>query len=273
MDRIEFLKMHGLGNDFVLIDARTAEVPLDRDAIRHIADRRFGVGCDQVLRLEPSLAGDVFMRIWNADGSEARACGNGARCVARHVMAGNRAGALAVETVGGVLRCRDTGAGVAVDMGRPGTGWREIPLAREADTLALDLGAGRRHAVGVNMGNPHVVLFVADLRAVDLPNEGRRLERHPMLPEGANVSFVTVESPTRLAARVWERGAGVTPACGSAACAVVVAAVRRGLAERRATVALPGGELDIAWREDGRVEMAGPAAFVFRGTLERPRAA
>ena len=269
MNGVAFVKMHGLGNDFVVIDARRRAAPLDGDAIRAIANRRRGVGCDQVVRLEPSEAADVFMRIWNSDGGEAEACGNAARCVARLAMDETGRDSVAVETVAGVLPGRAVADGlVRVDMGRPGLGWRDVPLASEADTLAVDLGpAAPAPAVCVGMGNPHATLFVDDCDAIDLAATGPALERSPMLPEGGNIGFCTVETPRRIRARVWERGAGATPACGSAACAIAVAAFRRGLAERVVTVALPGGELGLEWRDDGRVLMTGPATPVFTGTF------
>jgi len=266
MDGLDFLKMHGLGNDFVIVDARGRNVVLETAAIRRIADRHLGVGCDQVIRLEPSVRGDVFMRIWNPDGSEAEACGNATRCVARLLMDEGGCDTLTIETVAGLLPCRAAEGTVTVDMGPARTAWDEIPLVREADTLNLELGAAAP-AVAVSMGNPHAVLFVDDCEAIDLAVEGARLEHHPMFPARTNVSFVTVENRGRLRARVWERSAGATLACGSAACAIIVAAVRRGLTERNAEVALPGGSLAMSWREDGHVLMAGPTALAYRGTL------
>ena len=269
MNGIAFLKMHGLGNDVVIVDARAREVALTPDAIRRIADRRLGVGCDQLIRLEPSAEADVFMRIWNPDGSEAQACGNGTRCVASLVMGETGHDGARIETAAGLLACeRGADGRIAVDMGPARCGWAEIPLSREADTLALDLGPDApAPAACVNIGNPHAVLFVEDCDAIELATTGPKLERHPLFPERANVSFATVESRERIRLRVWERGAGATLACGSAACAAIVAAARRGLTGRKAVVALPGGELELAWREDGHVAMAGPIALSYRGTL------
>ncbi|MBC6439011.1 MAG: diaminopimelate epimerase [Rhodospirillales bacterium] len=269
MNGLAFLKMHGLGNDFVIVDARSRDIPLTPGAIRTIADRRLGVGCDQLVRIEPSAGGDVFMRIWNPDGSEAEACGNATRCVARLVMDETGRNAIDVETVAGVLPSQMNGTGmVDVDMGKARLGWREIPLATENDTLHVDLGPeAPEPAVCVNMGNPHAVLFVDDCDAVDLAVTGAALEHSAMLPERANISFCTVESPTRVRARVWERSAGATLACGSAACAIAVAGVRRGLTERAVTVTLPGGDLTMQWRDDGHVLMAGPATLAYEGTL------
>ena len=270
MNAIHFQKMHGLGNDFVIVDARAHAVDLTPDAIRRIADRHTGVGCDQFIRMEPSRKGDVFMRIWNPDGSQAQACGNATRCVARLLMDETGSDRVVVETVAGLLASNDLGDGVCVDMGEAKTGWRDIPLAHDIDTVAVDLGGcAPSNAVCVNMGNPHAVLFVEDCNALDLEQIGRTLEHHPMFPERANISLCTVETPERIRMRVWERGVGATLACGSAACAVVVAGVRRGLTERRIVAALPGGDLDMTWREDGHVLMAGPTAHAYDGTLSR----
>ncbi len=274
MDHTPFLKMHGLGNDFVIVDARTKDVALSCDDIRRIADRHRGVGCDQFIRLEPSQDGDVFMRIWNPDGSGAQSCGNATRCVARLVMDETGRNRVVVETVAGLLPSEAIAGGICVDMGGAGLDWNEIPLAREADTIKVDLGDDApATAVCVNMGNPHAVLFVDDCDAIDLAGTGSTLEHHPIFPERANISFCTVESRERIRTRVWERSAGATLACGSAACAVIVAAVRRELTGRHATVALPGGDLDMAWREDGHVLMTGPTAETFSGNLTCDRAA
>jgi len=269
MNGIAFLKMHGLGNDFVIIDARDHDIPLSPDAIRLIADRRLGVGCDQFIRMEPSQNGDVFMRIWNPDGSTAEACGNATRCVARLVMDETGGNKVDVETVAGILASRQNGSGhVTVDMGEAKLGWQEIPLAQDTDSVAVDLGPEAPvPAVCVNIGNPHAVLFVPDCDAINLAVTGAALENSAMLPERANISFCTVEAPNRIRARVWERSAGATLACGSAACAIAVTGVRSGLTERKVTVALPGGDLDLEWRDDGHVLMAGPTALAYAGTL------
>jgi diaminopimelate epimerase len=271
-----FVKMHGLGNDFVVVDARQAPFDLSDDRARRIADRREGVGCDQLVVIQPPSAGggaDVFMHLRNADGGEIGACGNATRCVAARIMAETGRDAVTVETNAGLLHARDAGAaGVAVDMGPPRLDWREIPLARAHDTLALDIpGAGDLPApVAVNMGNPHAVFFVADAEQVPLAEVGPRLEHDPLFPERANISFATLEGTDRLRLRVWERGAGITRACGTAACAATVAAIRRGAGARRMAVALDGGELAIEWREsDGHVIMAGPVAESFTGTMSR----
>ncbi|MBN35911.1 MAG: diaminopimelate epimerase [Rhodospirillaceae bacterium] len=275
MNGIAFLKMHGLGNDFVIVDARTRDIALTPDAIRTIADRRLGVGCDQFIRLEPSDRGDLFMRIWNPDGNEAEACGNATRCVARLAIDETGKNCIDIETVAGILPSIATDEGViAVDMGEPRLDWQSIPLASEQDTLSVDLGHDApAPAVCVNMGNPHAVLFVDDCYAVDLPVTGRALEHHPVFPERANISFCTVESRNRIRTRVWERSAGATLACGSAACAIAVAGVRRELTDCEVTVALPGGDLAMHLRDDNHIIMAGPTALAYSGTLDAGLAA
>jgi diaminopimelate epimerase len=267
-----FLKMHGLGNDFVVLDARRTPISVGAGLARAIADRRTGIGCDQVLVMEPprSAGADVFMRIRNAEGGEVEACGNGTRCVAARVMEESGRDRVVVETLAGLLEARRAPGGlVTVDMGEARTHWREIPLAREADTLHLPIGAGPLNdAVATNLGNPHATFFVPDVESVEIERWGPVLERDPIFPERANIGVVQVLSPTSLRFRVWERGAGVTRACGTGACAALVAAVRRGLAERRAEVILDGGRLEIEWRGDGRVMMTGPTAISFTGSFD-----
>jgi diaminopimelate epimerase len=269
---MDFIKMHGLGNDFVVLDARKQALTLDDGAVRAIADRHTGVGCDQLLILEraKTTGADVFLRIRNADGSEAEACGNGTRCIADLVMRESRKQAVVVETLAGLLEAQAAGPHrVSVDMGEPRLGWPEIPLARDCDTLNVPLTLGPLVVpVCTSMGNPHATLFVEDAEAIDLAALGPRLERDPLFPERANIGVVQVLSRTRLRFRVWERGAGITIACGSGACAALVAAARRGLSERKAEVILDGGTLEIEWRADGHVAMAGPVAVSFTGTLD-----
>ena len=272
MRDIPFIKMHGLGNDFVVIDARKRKLALGDAAVRAIADRHKGVGFDQLLVLEKAKTkgADVFMRILNADGSEAEACGNGTRCVAGLVMREKGKDAVTVETVAGLLAAESDGDGrVGVDMGTPRLAWREIPLARDCDTLNVPLTLGPLVVpVATSMGNPHATFFVDDAEAIDLASLGPKLEHDPIFPERANIGVVQVLSPERLRFRVWERGAGITIACGSGACAALVAASRRGLAKRKAEVVLDGGMLAIEWRGDGHVLMSGPVATSFRGTLD-----
>ncbi|WP_245924184.1 diaminopimelate epimerase [Niveispirillum cyanobacteriorum] len=264
--------MHGLGNDFVVIDARTRPVPLTAAHARAIGDRRRGVGFDQLILIEPpqDKVADIFMRILNPDGSEAGACGNATRCVASLVGKGLGRDELVIQTISGLLRCwlHEDGT-VTVDMGPARLDWQQIPVAEPCDTLHLPASAGPlSDGVGVNMGNPHAVHFVPDAEAVDLTQWGPQLERHPFFPDRANIEVVSVTGPASVRMRVWERGAGITDACGSGACAVGVAAIRRGLVQgRRVSVTLDGGVLNIEWRDDGHVLMTGPVATSFAGTL------
>jgi len=266
MSALPFRKMHGLGNDFVVLDARARAIPITTERARALSDRKRGIGCDQLISLEPSAKADAFMRIHNADGGEVEACGNATRCIARMLMAEHGRDRVVVETVVGLLDCRAAPNGeVSVDMGPARLDWREIPLAKAMDTLHLDLEGD---PVGVNVGNPHAVFFVPDAEAVDVATLGPKLEHHPLFPERINVEFATVLSPTRIRMRVWERGVGITRACGTGACATLVAAARRGLTGRKAVVVLDGGELTIEWREDGHVVMTGPVAESFRGEVD-----
>ncbi|HYE00844.1 MAG TPA: diaminopimelate epimerase [Alphaproteobacteria bacterium] len=267
---LPFVKMHGLGNDFVVLDGRHFPLSLTEETVRAVADRRTGVGCDQLIVMERrrDRRADVFMRIRNPDGSEAGACGNATRCVAALLMRESGRDSVVIETVAGLLPSEAAGDLVTVDMGPARLDWAEIPLAEPMDTLTLPVEAGPYGGpCAVSMGNPHVVFFVPDTAAVDLAALGPLVERHPLFPERTNVEFVTVESPHRLRMRVWERSAGITRACGSGACAVLVAAARRGLAARRAEVALDGGSLWLEWRDDGHVLMTGPVATSFNGVL------
>lgn len=270
---LPFIKMHGLGNDFVVIDATGGGVTLDNARRRALADRRRGIGCDQILVMEkPADAGaDVFMRIYNPDGSEAGACGNGTRCVAHLWMRRNKKESCVVQTIAGLLKCRMAGDLVTVDMGAPRLGWKDIPLAEERDTLHLGVGlmdGPLNDPVAVNVGNPHAVFFVDDVVAVDVEGLGPQVEHHVLFPQRTNVEFAEVQSPSKIRVRVWERGTGITQACGSGACATMVAAVRRGLTDRKAEIVLDGGSLFLEWRaEDDRILMTGPVAYVFEGVL------
>ena len=271
-----FRKMNGLGNDFVVLDSRARALALAPEIVRVIADRKEGIGCDQLIALEPSDKADVFMRIWNADGGEVEACGNAARCVAVVIATEQGRSQVSIETEDQVLGAAVGGDGnVTIDMGVPRLAWDEIPLAEPFhDTSRIELQAGPidapvLHSPGtVNVGNPHALFFVEDTEAIDLAGIGPMLECHPLFPERANISLVQVMSPDHLKVRTWERGAGLTRACGTAACASAVAAVRRDLAGRKVTVSLPGGDLVIEWREaDGHVLMTGPYELYFEGTL------
>lgn len=266
-----FLKMHGLGNDFVVFDARKRALALSPMQARAIADRRLGVGCDQVIVIRPGAGMDADMQIFNSDGGEVESCGNAARCVARLLMDESGKSEVRISTKGGPLVCTDAGGGnVTVDMGAPQFDWDKIPLSRAVDTnrFALDVEGREFAAAAVSVGNPHCVLFVDDAESGEVFRLGPVIERNDMFPNRVNAEFVTAISPTKLRMRVWERGAGVTLACGTGACAVAVAAARRGIAERKVDVVLDGGTLHIEWREsDDHILMTGPATLVFRGEL------
>ena len=262
---VPFRKMHGLGNDFVVLDARARPLPMSAARAAAIADRRRGIGCDQFIVLEPGTEGaDVFMRIRNPDGSEAGACGNATRCIASLVAAETAADRVVIRTVSGDLPAERMGDLWRVDMGPARLGWQDVPLARAMDTLHLPL----EDAAACSMGNPHATLFLPDLDAVPVETLGPRLEHDPLFPDRANIGFVQVLTPAHIRLTVWERGAGLTLACGSGACAALVNAARRGLTGRAATVTLPGGDLHIAWRPDGHVLMTGPVATAFTGALD-----
>jgi diaminopimelate epimerase len=268
-----FAKMHGCGNDFVVFDERSAALDLTAARAAAIADRRTGVGCDQFISIEPPPPGsnaDAFMRIRNPDGAEAGACGNATRCVAAMLARETGRQRQVIRTVAGNLDATVLPDGrVEVDMGPALLGWSEIPLARAMDTLHLDIAWGKiADPAAMSMGNPHATFFVDDPDALDVAALGADLERDKLFPERANIGFATVLAPDRIRLRVWERGAGLTLACGSGACAALVNAHRRGLTGRRATVEVDGGELAIAWRADGHVLMTGPVATAFTGEID-----
>ena len=267
-----FVKMHGLGNDFVVIDARGDGFPLDEARTHAIADRKTGIGCDQLILVErPRSAGaDVFMRIHNADGGEVEACGNATRCIATLVMQETGGDRVVVETAAGLLEARPAGGGrISVDMGKARLDWQDIPLAAAQDTLHVDLAVGPlADPVCTNIGNPHATFFVADAAGIDLAALGPQLEHDTLFPERTNVGIAQLLSPQRIRLRVWERGVGITRACGTGACAALVAASRRGLTGRTAEVILEGGPLEITWREDGHVLMTGPVATSFHGSFD-----
>jgi diaminopimelate epimerase len=275
---IPFRKMHGLGNDFVVLDARERLLPVTPALAAAVSDRHRGVGCDQFIVLEPAGAGaDVFMRIRNPDGSEAGACGNATRCIASLVADELGRDRVVVRTIAGDLPVerRPAKGGQDLwraDMGPARLGWRDVPLAREADTLHLPLALGPvADPAACSMGNPHATFFVDDLGAVPVAQIGPELERHPIFPDRANIGFAQVLAPDRIRLVMWERGAGMTLACGSGACATLVNAARRGLTGRSATIELPGGALGLEWREDGHVLMTGPVATAFTGELDLAR--
>ncbi|MBP8930455.1 MAG: diaminopimelate epimerase [Paracoccus sp.] len=259
---LPFMKMHGLGNDFVVIDARLTGALPDATTVTAIADRHRGVGFDQLAVILPGQNADARLVFFNADGSFSAACGNATRCVARHLMDETGAKSLRLATDHAVLLAEDAGNGLTrVNMGAPVLDWAKIPLAADLDTLHLPI-AGDPVATG--MGNPHMTFFVSDAAAVDLESFGPLHEHHPFYPQRTNVEVVEIVSSDEIILRIWERGTGITLASGSCSCAAVVAAARRGLTGRRVRVNVPGGQLEIDWREDG-VWMTGPTAHVFDG--------
>ncbi|MCA3453866.1 MAG: diaminopimelate epimerase [Rhodobacter sp.] len=261
---LPFMKMHGLGNDFVVIDSRGRGALTTAALARALGDRNRGVGFDQLAEIRDADDADFTLDFWNSDGTRAGACGNATRCVADHVMQATGQDSVSIKTARGILCARRRADGqVSVNMGQPQLDWAEVPLARPTDTLHLPLPGA---PVAVGMGNPHCVLFVADADAADVAGLGALLEHDPLFPEGTNVEFAALTAPDRLRMRVWERGAGITLACGSGACATAVAAHRRGLTGRRVLLDLDGGRLEIDWRDDG-VWMTGPTAHVFDGRL------
>jgi diaminopimelate epimerase len=271
-----FLKMHGLGNDFVILDGRSRALDLPLERRRGIADRRLGVGCDQLIVLEPPTDrdADIFMRIYNPDGSEAGACGNATRCVASLVMDERKTDQVTVQTISGLLESQKTGKGanglpvISVDMGLAKLDWREIPVAEACDTKHLPVGLGPlQDPVGTNVGNPHATFFVDNLVAIPIEELGPKLEHDRFFPERANIGVAQMVGENRLRLRVWERGTGLTLACGSGACAAAVAAARRGLSGRTVEVMVEHGTLTIEWLRDDHVMMTGGISLSYRGEL------
>ncbi len=266
-----FLKMHGLGNDFIVLDGRARTPKLTPDVARKLADRHTGIGCDQLIVIEPprSTDGDAFMRILNSDGGEVEACGNAVRCIGAIVMDERGRDTARIETLAGPVAISAGPNGITADMGPARLLWSEIPLVREMDTLSLAIEDGPlRHPVAVGMGNPHAVFFVDDVERVALAEIGPRIEHHPFYPKRTNVEIVELRGPKHLRVRVWERGAGITQACGTGACAALVGAHRRGLIGRAADIELDGGTLAVEWREDNHVLMTGPTAIAFTGDID-----
>ena len=273
---LHFRKMNGLGNDFVVFDARTAPIAMDEAKARAIADRATGIGCDQLIVLEPSTRADLTMRIWNNEGAEVESCGNATRCIADILFKEKNATRATIDTQGGFLVAEKGGELlVTVDMGAPRFGWQDIPLSEKfADTRYIELSVGPlekpliHSPAVVNVGNPHCIFWVNDLDVVDLSKVGPMLEHHPLFPKRANITLARVDAKDHAVIRVWERGAGLTKACGTAACAVMAAGYRLKKFNNKATITLPGGDLFMEIREsDGHVIMTGPVTYEFEGDL------
>ena len=262
-----FTKMHGLGNDFVVLDGRSGSLPAISPAIAAaLADRKQGIGCDQLIVLEKSETADFRMRIYNADGGEVEACGNASRAVA--LLHGSAA---TVETAGGAIALSPSpdGKGAVVDMGVPKFGWDDIPLDYAMDTAAMPVSWGNlENPIAVNVGNPHVVFFVRDVDTIDLETFGPQIEHDPLFPDRINVNVASISGRDAIHLRVWERGVGETRACGTGACATAIAAMQRGLVDRLTKVTLPGGTLQIEWDSQDHIQMSGPATTSFTGTFD-----
>ncbi|NMD06372.1 MAG: diaminopimelate epimerase [Phyllobacteriaceae bacterium] len=273
---IPFRKMNGLGNDFVVLDARVRPLAISEEQARAIADRKTGIGCDQLIVMEKSPRADVRMRIWNAEGGEVQSCGNASRCIADIVMAETGLGSTTIDTKGGFLTAQKAGdLLVKIDQGRPRFDWKDIPLSEAfPDTRHIELQVGPIdkplvHSPSVvNVGNPHCIFWVNDLEVVDLGKIGPMIEHHPLFPERTNVILAKLVARNHAMIKVWERGAGLTKACGTAACAVMAAGYRLKLIDRECRVTLPGGDLFMAINEDnGHVLMTGPLEYEFDGVL------
>lgn len=272
---IPFRKMNGIGNDFIIVDGRSEPRSFTPEQVNAWSNRQSGIGCDQFIVMENSDVADIRMRIYNAEGHEVESCGNASRCVADIVFKETGADGATIDTKGGFLVCSMADAGlVTVDMGVPKFDWQDIPLAEEFyDTRGIELQIGPIDAPilhtpsVVNVGNPHAIFWVDDLDVTDLSRTGPLLENHPIFPQRANISLAHVISPNHVEVKVWERGVGLTLACGTAACAVAVAAARTGRTGRNVTVTLPGGDLLIEWDERDHMLMTGPVTYDFEGEL------
>jgi diaminopimelate epimerase len=268
MKNTKFVKMHGCGNDFVIIDDRKDETHLSPENIRLISDRYLGIGCDQLIVIKPSSKADCLIKIYNADGSEAGACGNATRCVASIIMQENQQDSMSIETITRILPVRRAGDLFEVNMGMPRLNWQEIPVSREMDIENINMGLESLPVgIAVNMGNPHIVFFVKRVDYLDIVRLGPRIENDSLFPERVNVNFAEILDDQTIKLRVWERGTGETMACGSGACATFVAASRKGLIGKKAKTLLKGGELNVAWSEDNNILMIGPAVKVFEGSF------
>ena len=262
----QFDKMHGLGNDFVIFDARQQPLSVNEALARAIADRRTGIGCDQLILMEPSNAADLKMRIWNHDGGEVQSCGNASRCVVALT------GAKSIETGGGIVTGDSSGGRIEVALAEPKFAWDEVPITYPMDTSAVPMGWGPlEKPMALNVGNPHLVFFVPDVDAIDLVRLGPSIEHDPAFPERINVNIAQVLADGSLKLRTWERGAGMTLACGTGACATAVAAIKSRRVNSPVRVAMPGGELTVAWSPGKPVTMIGGATYVYRGEIDLDR--
>lgn len=263
MTKGQFHKMHGLGNDFVIVDSRADNVNINNIMAANIANRYSGIGCDQLIVLKPSSKADVRMQIFNADGGEVEACGNAARCVV--ALLGDNP---SIETAGGLIAGTASDGTATVNMGLPNFEWDQIPLAYAMDSLNMPVGwEDLNNPASLNVGNPHVIFFVDDADRIELDRLGPQIEVDPLFPERINVNVASL-TKTGLKLHVWERGVGLTKACGTGACATAVAAIKRGLVSSPVTVSLPGGDLSIRWEEGGPIMMSGPATYVFQGEVD-----
>ena len=264
-----FIKMHGLGNDFVVLDSTKYQYNINKASIQLISNRRFGVGCDQVIEMKHSDKEDIYMKIYNADGTEAEACGNAARCIAGLLFASSPKKAVSIETIAGVLKAESEENGlIKIDMGKPKFFWKDIPLSMNISEINFE-ELTLKNGLAINIGNPHIVFFVKDLDAVDINRIGPLIENNSLFPEKVNVEICQLENRKKIKVLVWERGAGNTLACGSGACAALVAAYKNSLSEPQAEIVLDGGSLNITWNigSDEHVIMSGPIAVSFLGDL------
>ena len=258
-----FHKMHGLGNDFVIFDARENSLAFDEVMAREISDRRTGVGCDQLILLEPSTVADVKMRIWNHDGGEVESCGNASRCVIALTHAKT------IETGGGIVTGGETGDQIEVSIGEPRFDWSDIPITYAMPTNPIPMAWGElQHPIALNVGNPHVVFFVEDIGAMELDELGPRIEHDPVFPERINVNVAQFQPDGTIKMRTWERGSGLTRACGTGACATAVAAILTRRVQSPVKVSMPGGSLTIAWAPGEQIRMTGGAGYVFKGEID-----
>jgi diaminopimelate epimerase len=264
-----FIKMHGLGNDFVVLDSTKNQYNINKASIQLISNRRFGVGCDQVIEMRHSNKEDIYIKIYNADGTEAEACGNAARCIAGLLFASSPKKEVSIETVAGVLKAESEENGlIKVDMGKPKFFWKDIPLSMNINKINFE-ELTLKNGLAINIGNPHIVFFVKDLDAVNINKIGPLIENNSLFPEKVNVEICQLKNRKKIKVLVWERGAGNTLACGSGACAALVAAYKNSLSEPQAEIVLDGGSLNITWNigSDEHVIMSGPIAVSFLGDL------